>query len=238
MLIPELMSRWQVIALDQRGHGLSQRQGPYRVVDYARDAVEFVESLSDSVTVLGHSLGAMVALWVGANCPQKIRGLILEDPPFETMGSAIHGTAFQAQFSGMQAVARNGGSVDELIDGLAHIMLPGPNGPIRFGSIRDRASLQFSAECLAQLDPEIFTPLIEGTWLEGFDYRSLWSKVTAPITLLQGDPKAGGTLTDEEVQLARGDAPQLRHRFFPGIGHQIHRSAPKAVLEEVDKIRE
>src|SRR4051812_30612267 len=59
-LLPELSKAWHVVALDHRGHGQSERASSYRVIDYARDAVRFLqEEFAEPITIVGHSLGAM-----------------------------------------------------------------------------------------------------------------------------------------------------------------------------------
>ncbi len=231
-LLPELMREWHVIALDHRGHGESARTpGQYLIVDYARDAAAFVRAtFKDPVTVLGHSLGAMVALSLAAECAELVAGVVLEDPPFHTMGRDIAENPYRAQFAGMKEVARQGGELPAMTDALAAIHLPTPQGPVRLGDLRDRASLQFSAQCLLHLDPEVFTPLIAGRWLDGFDYESLWPRVTCPALLLQGDPAAGGAFADADVALAQRLLATKRHIRFAGVGHQIHGTRPEEVL--------
>jgi pimeloyl-ACP methyl ester carboxylesterase len=231
-LLPELMREWHVIALDHRGHGESARAPDgYFVVDYARDAAAFVRAtFKDPVTVMGHSLGAMVALSLAVECSELVAGVVLEDPPFHTMGRGIAETPYCAQFAGMKEVARQGGELDAMTEALAAIQLPTAQGYVRLGDVRDRASLQFSAECLAQVDPEVFTPLIAGHWLEGFNYESLWSCVTCPALLLQGDPAAGGAFADAALALAQRLLPNQRHIRFTGVGHQIHRTRPEEFL--------
>jgi len=230
-VLPELMREWRVVALDHRGHGESERAaGQYRVADYAQQVAEFVRaSFSEPIVVFGHSLGAMVALSLAAECPELIAGAVLEDPPFHTMGRDIAATPYRAQFAGMQSVARRGGDFETMTDGLADIRLPGPNGEVRLGDTRDRASLRFSAECLAQADPEILTPLIAGVWLDGFDHTAMWSRVRCPLLLLQGDSRSGGALTDDDADLAERALAQGRRVRFPGVGHQIHRTNPAHV---------
>jgi pimeloyl-ACP methyl ester carboxylesterase len=220
-----------VVAIDHRGHGESAHvPGAYAVADYARHAAEFVRTnFAAPLMVFGHSLGAMVALSLAAECPDLIAGAVLEDPPFHTMGRAIATTPYHAQFAGMQSVARRGGDLETMTDGLADIRLPGPKGEVRLGDTRDRASLRFSAECLAQADPEILTPLIAGAWLEGFDHSALWSRLRCPLLLLQGDARSGGALTDEDADLAERTLAQGRRVRFPGVGHQIHRTSPAPV---------
>ena len=146
-LFPALAEDWTVIALDQRGHGGSPRGDRYLVTDYVADAVRFVrEEAAGSVVIFGHSLGAMVAAAVAAELPDRVGGIILEDPPFHTMGNRIAGSAWQAQFIGMRKAASRGGSINEITGALANIRLPASGGGFkRLGELRDRASLAWSA---------------------------------------------------------------------------------------------
>jgi pimeloyl-ACP methyl ester carboxylesterase len=231
-ILPALTNEWRVVALDHRGHGGSGRAASYLVTDYVADAVRFVrEEMAAPLVILGHSLGAMVAAAVAAEVPEFVRAVVLEDPPFHTMGDRIAATAWQAQFTGMREVARRGGSIDELADGLAEIRLPAPGGTFRrLGDLRDRASLRWSADCLTHLDPAVLTPVIEGRWLDGYDVVQILARIRCPALLLQGDSAAGGVMTDadsDEVVQALSSCQRVR---FPGIGHQLHRDSPEAVL--------
>jgi pimeloyl-ACP methyl ester carboxylesterase len=73
----------QQFALDARGHGKSSRvPGRYTWLDHAEDANAFVrEKVSERAILIGHSLGAMQAIKVAADQPDKIAAVILEDPP-------------------------------------------------------------------------------------------------------------------------------------------------------------
>src|SRR5687767_1190671 len=127
-LTSTLVAHYHLHALDFRGHGLSGRGNSYLVVDYLRDAESWIPSLSRSlgepVVVYGHSLGAMVAAGVAATAPEAVRAVILEDPPYETMGLRIRQTPYYRQFMGMRELARRGGSADELARGLADVRVP------------------------------------------------------------------------------------------------------------------
>lgn len=232
-LLPALQEDWTVIALDQRGHGSSPRGDCYQVTDYVADAVRFVrDEASGPVVIFGHSLGAMVAAAVAAELPDRVRGVILEDPPFHTMGTRIAGSTWQALFIGMRAAAETGGGTEVITETLANISLPASGGGFkRLGDLRDRASLTWSAECLRQLDPKVLTPVIEGRWLDGYDFPSLLSGVRCPTLLLQADPSAGGALTDEDAETLKSLVADCQHVRFPGCGHNLHRDRPKEVLQ-------
>lgn len=234
-LLPALAENWTVIALDQRGHGASPHADCYLVNDYVADAVRFVrEETAGSFVIFGHSLGAMVAAAVAAELPDRVSGIILEDPPFHTMGNRIAGTAWQAQFIGMRAAAETGGSTEAITDALADIRLPSSGGGFkRLGELRERASLAWSAQCLSQLDSGVLTPVIEGRWLDGYDVTEILSRVRCSALLLQADPSAGGALTDADAGIAVNAMSSCQHMRFPGFGHNLHRDQPPAVLQAV-----
>jgi pimeloyl-ACP methyl ester carboxylesterase len=232
LLLPALTANWRVIALDQRGHGGSDRAESYLVTDYVADTIRFVrDEIAEPMTILGHSLGAMVAAAGAALLPQLVRGIVLEDPPFHTMGNRIAGSAWQAQFIGMRKAARQGGTIDIVTDSFADIRIPINGGGFkRLGELRDRSSLQWSAECVSQIDPEVLTPVIDGRWLDGYDVEKILSNVCCPTLLLQGDPSTGGALTDLDADSAVDGIPSCRHVRFLGCGHQLHRDRPVEVL--------
>ncbi|HBJ37568.1 MAG TPA: hypothetical protein DDZ51_22995 [Planctomycetaceae bacterium] len=235
-LISALATRWRTITIDQRGHGLSSRESGYLVADYVADVVRLVrDELESPLVIFGHSLGAMVAAGVAAQLPKRVRGIVLEDPPFHTMGNRIAGTAWHAQFIGMRAAAQRGGDINEIADALEGILLPsGDGGFKRLGEMRDRASLQWNAQCLSQLDPEVLTPVIEGRWLDGFDVHAELSRIDCPTLLLQADPKTGGALTDGDAEAACAAIASCWHVRFAGCGHQLHRDRPQEVLRKFD----
>jgi pimeloyl-ACP methyl ester carboxylesterase len=231
-LFAALAKDWTIISLDQRGHGGSPRAESYLVTDYVADVVRFMqEETAAPVVLFGHSLGAMVAAAVAAKLPDRVRSIILEDPPFHTMGNRIAGSTWQAQFTGMREAAQKRGSVEEITDALADIRLPASGGGFkRLGELRDRTSLWWSAQCLSQLDPEVLTPVIEGRWLDGYDFPSLLAGLRCPTLLLQADPSAGGALTDADTENLKSIVSDCQHVRFPRCGHNLHRDRPESAL--------
>jgi pimeloyl-ACP methyl ester carboxylesterase len=73
----------RVIALDQRGHGLSTKtadQASYTIAQLTADLIGFIEQVADGpVDLLGHSMGGRVALGVAVDRPELIRSLIPMD---------------------------------------------------------------------------------------------------------------------------------------------------------------
>lgn len=79
-LAAALAPGWRVIALDQRGHGESDRAGSYERDEYVADVAAFQRHLGvGPVAVLGHSLGGVNAYQFAARYPDKVSELIVED---------------------------------------------------------------------------------------------------------------------------------------------------------------
>jgi len=78
-VISSLAVRHLVLALDQRGHGhTGHKFDSYRLEDFAEDAAEFIETLGVSdVTLIGHSLGSLVAQRVATERPDLVSRLVL-----------------------------------------------------------------------------------------------------------------------------------------------------------------
>jgi pimeloyl-ACP methyl ester carboxylesterase len=241
-LIPTLSTRWHIHAPDYRGHGKSSRpKFGYLVRDYVRDAVAFVqEQVQGSAVLYGHSLGAMVAAGVAAELPQQVQGIVLEDPPFETMGPRISQSALLSYFTGIQPFAESTLPVGALARQLAEIPLttPGKAGSIRLGETRDMASLRFTARCLKQLDRDVLAPIIAGRWLEGFDWAAALEKITCPALLLQADLSVGGMLTDDDANEAERLMPDCSRIRLPKVGHMIHWLQTETCLRLVNSFLE
>ena len=227
---------WNPWLLDLRGHGKSPWRddgAEYLVIDYVRDVVEWLRGRwSGGAVLYGHSLGAMIAAAVAAEKPDKTAAVVLEDPPFHTMGERMRGTFWEHLFRGLSETAREKSCQESLFKRLSEIPVPlngnGQFGPLKL--VRDNASLEYSAECLFKVDPEVFTPVKAGMWLNGYDVDAICRAIRCPVFLLQGNTDCGGALTDEDAQLFQRSAPRCELRRFADKGHQIHWPEPGEIL--------
>lgn len=236
-ILPGLAERFSLYCLDHRGHGRSSHLSPYHVIDYARDAAEWVRTYTpDRCVLYGHSLGAVSACVAAAENPDRVDALILEDPPFDTLGPAIRGSVFDVQFRGMQAALSEIGPGDDrdgtlaLAGRLAAIELPtAAGGTVRLGEVRDRAQLAYGARCLRLLDPAVFEPLLAGAWMDGYDTEAILSSIRCPTLLLVGEVARGGMLppglADSTVRLI----PDCTRVDLEG-GHLLHWTHTAQVL--------
>lgn len=225
-LLPHLVSRWQLLGLDFPGHGASDRlPGDYRVSDYVRITADFVsQHLDEPPIIYGHSLGAMVAAAVASQLGQRVKAVVLEDPPLDTMGPRIRETALHGYFTSLQRWAGSQLPRDQMARELAEITVTDPTTRVtlRLGDMRDAAQLRFMASCLGQLDPKVLEPIVQCRWLDGFDWRQVFQNLACPALLLQADTAVAGMLTDGDAAEAAKLARSLTLVKLAGCGHGMH----------------
>lgn len=76
----------RVIAFDTYGFGLSERNHPFEYGNalWARQAIDVLDALEiERAVVLGHSAGAIVAVILAADHPERFRGVVLTGHGFE-----------------------------------------------------------------------------------------------------------------------------------------------------------
>lgn len=241
-LIPHLSLRWQVHALDFRGHGHSDRRpGEYRVADYVADAVAWIDAHTDTrVIIYGHSLGSMVAAAAAAERPGRVAAVVMEDPPLHTMGNRIRETPLHSFFSALTNFAGSDKPANEIAAGLADIRMHNPQdgSEVRLGNARDAASLRFTSACLRRLDPAVLEPIVAGKWLDDFDTDNIFQNINCPALLIQADPNSGGMLIDEDAAQIAATVHDLTHVKLPGCAHLVHWSRTAELLSYVQAFLE
>lgn len=87
-VLERLSDAHHVFLYDLRGHGQSARcpDRRYRIVDYSTDAEVFIKNvIAEPCFVAGHSLGALIAVWLAAFSDAPIKAVSVEDPPLFIM---------------------------------------------------------------------------------------------------------------------------------------------------------
>jgi pimeloyl-ACP methyl ester carboxylesterase len=82
LVAPQLSEWGRTVALDLRGHGLSEQPNHgYDFATIAQDVVNFIRFIANGERVLlvGHSWGAYVALYVAAHFPNAVHSIVLID---------------------------------------------------------------------------------------------------------------------------------------------------------------
>jgi pimeloyl-ACP methyl ester carboxylesterase len=241
-VIPALSLRWHIFAPDLRGHGKSSRvargyQGPH----YAEDiACLLRERVSAPAVLFGHSLGGMLAMWVASHHPELVRALILGDNMIVVR--RLHNPMYTALFSGLRDLARKGGSVEQIADGIGRMLLPVPGGnesvTIRELPGNDEAYLLSWARCVQQADPDTYEMTLDGSSVEGWDGETILRGITCPTLLLQATQELGGLMSDADVALATRLLPHHTHVKFRNLGHALFIQQPEPVLRAVTNFLE
>jgi 2-(acetamidomethylene)succinate hydrolase len=99
-LMHRLKGHFRCIAVDQRGHGLSDKPAAgYRARDYAEDIVALAASLkAGPVILVGHSLGARNSVEAAALAPEAVKCVVaidftpfIEDEVFDALEQRVNG---------------------------------------------------------------------------------------------------------------------------------------------------
>jgi pimeloyl-ACP methyl ester carboxylesterase len=213
-IIPSLVMRWHVFALDLRGHGKSGRvEGQYRPEHYVEDVVAFLEyRVVGRAILFGHSLGGWIALLAAAQQKEKVEALILGDPPLNLdRFLAIESSKERIDmWRKMRELAALGMSVPELASALADSSLSG--------------EVLGWAKALSQVDPDAAQYHAEGRldeYVERVDLEGSLRQLSCPVLLLQGDGSQGGVVSDEDVEQVLALLVDGVNVHLDGKGHNL-----------------
>ncbi|MGH7658446.1 MAG: alpha/beta fold hydrolase [Gemmatimonadales bacterium] len=77
-VLPLLPDEFRVFAPDLRGHGTTSRANDYSMTAMAGDVLAFMDALDvERATIVGHSMGGLVAQQVAATSPDRVSALVL-----------------------------------------------------------------------------------------------------------------------------------------------------------------
>jgi pimeloyl-ACP methyl ester carboxylesterase len=226
-MVPALSEGWRVLALNLRGHGGSDwTPGAYRFTDYSEDVAAFLrEVANEPAVILAHSFAGYFALHAAANVPERVRGLVLLDPPLFYRRKPLRDTSWFEWFEKVYAAIGNGARTREEIEASLRESFP-DEAP---------ATLAARAERLTQVDPEALRTFMEHRHMDGYDLDGVLRSVRCPVLLIQTDPALGSALEDPDAEHALAlllDASLVK---LPGVGHMAHSSKPGALLREIER---
>lgn len=198
-----------VIALDLRGHGRSQGRGKFAIDLWVKDIQKLLSTLElSAVSVVGHSLGTLVAQQLAIKSPDLIDSLVL-------VGGISYFSPETAKAYETRADLVEKDGLDAIVDGWlegaispqSHAMQAGMAGLLRELILRnDPLNYAKSCRALAQIPPirrdEIGQPTLVVT---GAHDRS------TPLGMAE--------------ELARS-IPVCRVKVLPDVGHWVPLEAP------------
>jgi pimeloyl-ACP methyl ester carboxylesterase len=217
---------WHVYACDLRGHGRSSRSdGAYALTDYVSDIASILRrQFREPAVLVGHSLGAMTALGTAALLPERVRALVLLDPPLPADELRLERFPELREFLGwMRDTAASAGGLDEVITAYQDVA-PGA----------DEASIRGAAWSISRVAPEALDVARNDQLLAGFDVRQTLAQVKCPTLLLHGDPGRGAVMREEDIAFVRAAVPKVHVVTIPRTGHMLHEEEPGLVRAHIE----
>lgn len=228
-----LQSHFHVVAPDLRGHGDSDwtSGGSYSLTEYVYDLSRLIRlTTSRPVTLIGHSMGGMIALIYAGSFPDAVASLVVLD------GVTVPPDA--ARKPTHERIARWISQLDALEQ----------REPRRYRSVEDAAAQMMAhnprltpdlAQHLAghgvrrnddgsfswKFDPYQRAMAPHRLWPE--DHVALWQRIACPTLLLHADERFLG---DPAASGALGHFRHARAECVRGAGHWLHHDQPDEVL--------
>ena len=230
-VVPALARRYEVIAVDARGHGGSALAGgaadrlDYSARHHAADLIAVLDRLGIArASLVGQSMGAENVACCAARYPERVTCVVLEDPPWWPLPQAPLRARrdmrreWHAQLLGEQ----------RLPDAELRAQRAGPAPDLRSALVEELLADR------RRLAPAVLEWLVE---------REHWSRfvpdLVAPTLLLTGDLDQGAIVTPLVAQQVQarcamgGNQCRIRVRHMAGAGHGIHDQRPREFLAAV-----
>ena len=202
-----LKARYTVVALDLAGHGASgANRTDWSIANYAADVVTIARQLPNArIVLVGHSMGATVALAAAPRIGARVIGVVAVDalrsvglPPLSPAEIAAKVAPFRADFVG----ATRALVTDSLFEKGADPLL-----------------VQKVAYDMSLRSPAVAVPTLEK--LLGFDLATLLSGVHVPVYAINSD------LAPTDAERIRKSLPDFTLEVLPHTGHFLMLEAPE-----------
>jgi pimeloyl-ACP methyl ester carboxylesterase len=219
-VIDPLAARFHLFQLDLRGHGASGKPSAgYQMEHYAADLDAALAALDlEEPRIMGHSLGALVALFWASEHPSRAAALVVEDPSLRVPPDVIEA------FDGWQQLAALTPAQAAAWYRQEHPDWSDADCLRRAETITSTAPGVF-----AELRAEAQEALANGTT----DRMHILSEVQTPTLLLYGSVELGSMVAPADAERFVEIMPRGRAIQIPAAGHSLHRDASDAFLEAV-----
>ena len=225
-VVPFLLKRFHVFAIDLRGHGFSSRhEGGYTFTEYSADLAEFVDQVvGNPAFVWGQSLGASTAIIAADRFPGSFSAVFAEDPGIMRTESSIPDDSYLHEaLLNIRDMVLNNLSLEETI-----AVLTDGKSPDEI----DSEANQILAEGWASLNARAIEAALERQLFVEFHPMDSILTVQCPAFLAQADPDLGGIILDSHIRDIEPLPPNWQFKRYSGAEHVIHYSNPEEIARD------
>jgi pimeloyl-ACP methyl ester carboxylesterase len=209
-----LSQNYSIYALDMPGHGDSDKpKKNYWIEDYARAVIQFMDRMKlEKAVVCGNSVGALIAVELGAAYPQRVEKLILVGCPARDAWERMERFAFSALSFDAQGNPQPL-SMTDLKMTFAH---PTSELAAWFNGLRGKAGVWVKKTMIA---------------ISLYDPFPKFPRIKCPTLVLFGDQDI---LKEKEKEILQG-IKGSKSVILADAGHVPQMEKPQAFLEAVAK---
>src|SRR5690606_28917 len=196
--------QFDTYVLDVRGRGLSEASDAldYSLDAQAADVLAFAKELGlERYALVGHSMGARIALRAARTEPQGLTRMVLVDPPVSGPGRREYPSTLPWYVDSM-ALARKGCDAEAMRE---------------FCPTWTQEQLELRAEWLHTCDERAIIASFEGFHTD--DIHVDFPKAKVPTLLMTAE--RGDVVKDEDVAEIQGLLPSIEHIRVEDAGHMI-----------------
>lgn len=218
--IERMADRFDVIAIDMLGHGLSPLPPQHpELADYADQAVRLLDHLGlDKVSVIGHSMGALVAQELALRAPERVRRIV-------SLNAVFRRPPELAEAVRQRAVALNGRSDTA---GTAQTIARWFGYPV---PAELEVPAQKTASALSAVDPEGYARTYRLFARADGDHADHLLTLAVPALFMTGseDRNSSPAMSAAMARLA----PHGRCTVLPGEKHMMAVAAPDLTTRHI-----
>ena len=208
---------YRAVAWDMPGYGRSPPIEPYTFKALAQRLLDLIDALRcSSVTLVGHSMGGMVAQELVARQPDRVNRLVLcgTSAAFARRSDGARADDWAQRFIAQRTALHDAGhSMDEL----AQRLIPQMIGP---GALPE--GLRLAEFCLANVPGATYRRALDA--LVTFDRQRELASIRVPTLLISGEfDRVAAPAVMRQMAAA---IPLARYAELPGIGHLMNLEAP------------
>ena len=227
-MIPGLAEHFQVISIDNRGSGLSDKPaGPYTAQMLAADVIGLLDAFDlPKAHIVGHSMGGFIAQALAIDYPDRVDRLVLSATNF---GGPHHVPITPPAMAVLTDVS--GDPIERLRRGIVISTAPG------FAEANPEfieSWVQYRVQ--HPIDPAGYQAQLAiglGLLSEAASFEHKLGRVTAPTLVLFGEHDA--VVPPGNAELLAAKLPNARVEILPNAGHVFPFETPEAANQAITR---